>query len=108
MTIREKQSLFASLIGELIVWISEHPGWEITFGDFNRPDQHGHMGGSLHYIRLAADMNLFVDGVWKDEDCSEWQTIGAYWKRLNDLCRWGGDFEQCDLNHFSLEHNGKA
>lgn len=108
MTIREKQSLFAKLIGQLLGWITSNAGWEVTFGDFNRPDQHGHMDNSLHYIRLAADINLFVDGVWKDEDCPEWQTIGAYWKGLHSLCRWGGDFTEKDLNHFSLEHNGKA
>src|SRR6185369_651776 len=101
-TLRELQSLFARLVGELIVWIyDEHDGWEITFGDFNRPDQKGHMVNSLHYSRLAADFNLFVGGIYKDQDCDEWQAIGAKWKSMNTLCRWGGDFAQCDLNHVS-------
>lgn len=108
MTLRETQSLFALLIGRLMVWINEEKKWEITVGDFNRPDNHGHMENSCHYIRLAADLNLFVDGVWKDADCIEWQMIGAWWEAMHPLCRWGGRFRQVDLNHFSLAWQGRA
>jgi len=107
VTLRETQSLFAGLVGKLIVWVYEQ-GWELTFGDFNRPDGHGHMPNSNHYIRLAADLNLFIGGEWKTSDCLEWQKIGAYWESLHDLCRWGGRFTQVDLNHFSLEWLGRA
>lgn len=107
MTLRQTQSVFALLVAKLMVWINER-GWEITVGDFNRPDNHGHMENSCHYIRLAADLNLFVDGVWKDEDCPEWQEIGKQWKSMHPLCRWGGDFTQVDLNHVSFEWQGRA
>ncbi len=107
MTLRETQSVFALLIGKLMVWINEQ-GYELTVGDFNRPDGKGHMAVSNHYIRLAADLNLFVDDEYKDKDCLEWQKIGAYWEALHPLCRWGGRFTQVDLNHFSLEWNGRA
>lgn len=105
MTLREQQSLFAKLIGQLIPWIYGS-GWELTFGDFTRPDHLGHMLNSAHYIRLAADLNLFVAGEWKQTDCPEWQAIGAYWLTLDPLCRWGGKFAQVDLNHFSLMRGG--
>ncbi len=107
-SLRELQSLFAKLAGGLIVWIYGHEGWELTFGDFSRVDGQGHMANSVHYVRLAADMNLFVNGVWKQTDCPEWQAIGAYWEGLNPLCRWGGRFKQGDLNHVSLEYQGRA
>ena len=107
MSLRELQSLFARLVGQLIVWIYAQ-GWEVTFGDFSRVDGNGHMANSCHYIRLAADLNLFVAGVWKDADCPEWQQVGAYWESLHSLARWGGKFHQIDLNHFSLTYNGRS
>jgi hypothetical protein len=107
VTLRETQSLFADLVGKWVVWVYEQ-GWELTFGDFNRPDEHGHMANSNHYIRLAADVNLFVNGEWKAGDCIEWQKAGAYWESLNPLCRWGGRFHQVDLNHLAMEWQGRA
>jgi len=107
MTLRETQSLFALLIARLMVWINEQ-GWEITVGDFNRPDGRGHMAASNHYIRLAADLNLFVNDGYVITDSVEWQKIGAWWEALHPLCRWGGRFTQADYNHFSLEWNGRA
>lgn len=105
MSLREKQSLFAILIAKMISWIYDQ-GWQVTCGDFARMDHAGHMENSCHYLRLAADLNLFVDGAWKDRDCPEWQKIGAHWKTLDAAARWGGDFRERDLNHFSLEHHG--
>lgn len=66
------------------------------------------MAGSLHYEKLAQDLNLFVNDVYQAKDCKEWQWIGAYWKSLHPLCRWGGDFASVDLNHVSLTWEGKA
>lgn len=98
---RDKQSLFVRLIGVLIAY-AYGKGYEFTFGDAWRPDGKGHVANSFHYIRLAIDLNLFVNGEYKDTDCDEWQDLGAYWKGLNEACTWGGDFKQVDLNHFSL------
>jgi hypothetical protein len=66
------------------------------------------MAGSLHYEKLAQDLNLFVEGEFKDDDCPEWQEIGTYWKSLGTDCAWGGDFRSLDLNHFSIRWDGKA
>ena len=101
---RFKQSLFAKFIGVLICYATAR-GWELTFGDFWRGDRQGHMPDSLHYDRLAADMNLFVDGEWMQGDCPEWQELGRVWKSFHPLCAWGGDF--ADFNHFSLTDKGR-
>ena len=104
MTLREKQSYFAKLLGVLVCYI-ETQGWELTFGDFWRGDKQGHKPNSLHYERLAADLNLFVNDEWKQGDCPEWQKIGRVWKSFDDLCAWGGDF--ADYNHFSITDHGR-
>ncbi len=61
---------------------------------------------SLHILRLAADINLWKDGVWLQKT-SEYTFAGEYWESLStpDLqCCWGGRFG--DGNHFSIENNG--
>lgn len=63
----------------------------------------GHMKGSLHYIGLAADINLYdADGNWlsKTEDHTK---FGEYWESIGGS--WGGRFS--DGNHYSLSHGGK-
>jgi hypothetical protein len=104
VTLAQKQRLFVQLIGHLIDHAYER-GWAFTFGDANRPDQAGHMKNSLHYIRLAIDLNLFVNDEYQANDCPEWQALGGLWEALHPLCRWGGRFG--DENHFSLEHDGR-
>lgn len=67
-----------------------------------------HMLNSLHYLGIAADWNLFVNGVYMESNCPEWQILGKFWKSLDPLCRWGGDFAGLvDLNHISLEYEGR-
>lgn len=65
-----------------------------------------HMRGSLHYQRCAIDLNLFVDGEYiSDGSHPAYRELGAFWKSLDDLCAWGGDFG--DANHFSIRDGGK-
>lgn len=104
MTLREKQSLFAECIAILIRWAFCH-GYQVTCGDFFATS--GHKENSNHYIRLAADLNLFKDGKYLDKT-EDHAPLGEYWKTLHPLCRWGGDFEKPDGNHYSIEHLGKA
>jgi hypothetical protein len=105
MTLRQKQSLFVKLVGELISFAYDL-GYEFTFGDAARMDQKGHMKDSLHYSRLAIDLNLFVNGRWiQSGDHPAWQDLGGFWESLNPLCAWGGRFG--DANHFSLKHGGR-
>lgn len=121
MKLLEKQFLFSKLIAKLIGWIYEQ-GWSVTLADgsidlerkvrtraglvFVGEDAQ-HMKGSLHYTRLAQDLNLFIDGEWiSDGGHPVWTKIGTHWEALDPLCRWGGRFG--DSNHFSLEHGGKS
>lgn len=65
------------------------------------------MRKSLHYIRLAQDLNLFVDGKYiSDGDHPAWKAIGEKWESLHPLARWGGRFQ--DANHVSLTHEGRS
>lgn len=121
MTLRQKQSHFARLLAQLIAWIFAR-GWEVTLADGGltllrkvqtsdgrtlRAIDREHMDGSLHYSRLAQDLNLFVDGQFiTDGSHDVWVQIGAHWEAMDPDCRWGGRFK--DSNHFSLAHEGKA
>lgn len=57
---------------------------------------------SLHGDRLAIDLNLFVNGVYRP-DPEPYQPLGEKWEQLGGT--WGGRFG--DANHFSLAHEGR-
>lgn len=100
----EMQFTFTLNIAKLIVWAYDH-GYKATLAEGYDDDGKGHMPGSLHYVRLAQDINLFKDGqlLRKSE---EYKRLGDTWKALNPLNRWGGDFPG-DGNHFSMEFQGR-
>ena len=119
MTLGEKQRLFAKLYTQLLVWIHQNPSYSIAFGELERKPVQAKLNAkngvgianSLHIIRLAGDILLFIDGVYQT-DSEKYRPLGEFWKSLHPLCRWGGDFKdgkgrpKPDGNHFSLEHNG--
>jgi hypothetical protein len=101
MSLGEKQEKFSRLIVQLMTW-AHKKGYEIRCGDFFATT--GHSANSFHYKKLAADLNLFKDGVYlmRTEDHLP---LGNYWKSLDSECTWGGDFPRKDGNHYSLgEH----
>lgn len=104
MTLGAKQRLFADLLSQLIGEIYAR-GYEVSIGDVWAKS--GHMEGSMHYIKLAADLNLFKDGVYLRKT-SDHKQFGEFWEGLDDLCRWGGRFTRPDANHYSLTHGGRA
>lgn len=112
MTLSEKQRLFCRLTAQLITW-SYANGYELTFGEAYRTQLQAEdnakkgigLAKSNHCIRLAIDLNLFLDGKYRT-DSAAYKALGDYWRTLNPLCRWGGDFKKPDGCHFSLEHNG--
>lgn len=63
------------------------------------------ISNSLHLIRLAIDLHLFKDGKYLDTSEAH-RPFGEFWKALNPLCAWGGDFSKPDGNHYSVSHNG--
>lgn len=98
MGLRQKQSIFARMVADLILWAYDQ-GYEITFGDAYAKT--GHKTGSLHYNRLAIDLNLFKDGQYL-QTTEAHQPLGDYWESIGGT--WGGRFN--DGNHYSLAHNG--
>lgn len=112
MTLSEKQRLFVKLIGKLIDWSYDND-YELTFGEALRTQEQAAsnaatgkgIANSNHLIRLALDLNLFVNGKYRT-DTEAYRAVGEYWTSLDPLCCWGGVFSKPDGNHFSLEHEG--
>jgi hypothetical protein len=110
MTLREKQSLFAILVAQLIQYMTGL-GYEATLGEaWRSPEEAARLAKlgkgsarSLHCQKLAIDINLFKDGKYlsKTEDHLH---FGEWWERQHALCTWGGRFE--DGNHYSITHGG--
>ena len=96
MSLQEQQSQFTRMVAALINHATEL-GYELTFGDAFATD--GHKDGSFHYVRLAVDFNLFIDGVYQTSTKSH-QKLGEYWESIGGT--WGGRFEHKDGNHYSL------
>lgn len=89
-------------------------GYTVTLGEaWRSPEQaawdaaHGTgVSHSLHTERLAIDLNFYKEGAWI-MDGSKLADIGAWWKALGSIYRWGGDFTtRPDGNHFSLSPDG--
>jgi hypothetical protein len=112
VTLREQQSLFCLLVGQLILYAYDQ-GYELTFGDaYRSPEQAAAnatsgagIKNSLHTQRLAIDLLLFKDGVYLT-DSAAYKPLGDYWKALSILNFWGGDFSKPDGNHFSSGRGG--
>lgn len=115
LTLGQKQRLFTKLVAQLIQYAYAQ-GYELTLGDAYRdPRVHGDVGvkksyssaNSVHKQRLAIDLNLFKGGVYQTSTEAH-KPLGEYWKSLHPLCRWGGDFNTPDGNHYSMTHEGRA
>jgi hypothetical protein len=109
MTLREKQSIFLINVAKLIIWANEN-GYELTGGELLRtPEQQeiyfkagkSKTKNSRHLLKLAIDLNLFVDGEYVS-DKKSFQPLGNYWKGLDRDNVWGGDWTFNDSNHFEM------
>lgn len=109
MTLKESRIKFTKLICQLIMWGNQQPGYQLALGrDFDEDNEPlRHMKGSLHYMGLANDLALYIDGVYQ-EKTGAYKRLGDAWKALDPDCAWGGDFKKADGNHFSLRFGGKA
>jgi hypothetical protein len=117
MSTSQLQQEFAYQIAALIGYAYSR-GYALTFGDaFRDPRAFGEFGvkpkgsyaeaHSVHKVRLAIDLNLFVDGKYvTDKNNPAYQELGSFWKQQHELARWGGDFHKGDANHFSFEYQG--
>ena len=115
-SLRASQSLLVRCLGDLIRYAYER-GYELTLGEayVQTPrktrdgafmDDGVHMPSSLHYTRLAIDLNLFVRGEFVTKgDHFAWVDLGCYWEALDPACSWGGRFH--DANHLSVTFGGR-
>jgi hypothetical protein len=115
ITLLEKQHAFSKTLAKFILDLASR-GYCVTLGEAWRPNQQAQLyavtgqgiKNSNHCIRLAVDLNIFLDRVWLVTR-QELEIPGILWKSYsNDLftCCWGGDFKSADCCHFSFEHNG--
>ena len=99
MSLGERQRTFTRMVADLIVFAYDN-GYELTLGDAYA--QTGHMAKSLHYSRLAIDLNLFKNGAYLTST-EDHRPLGEYWESLGGS--WGGRFK--DGNHYSLAYDGR-
>lgn len=104
MTLGQAQKKFTYKIALLILCAYAY-GYELTFGEvYESPDESNpeHLRTGQHPKRLAADLNLFKNGIYLTQT-EDYQALGVFWKMLSEpglQCRWGGDFKKLDGNHF--------
>ncbi len=112
MKLSEKRILFSRLISRLVLWAADE-GYDLAYDQVKRSEAEAKanaakgtgISNSLHLVGLAGDLNLYINGVYQPTTEAH-KAIGAKWKSMHPLCRWGGDFSKPDGNHYSLEHNG--
>jgi len=87
---------FSVMVSDLIRFAYRN-GYRISFGDTYANS--GHIKGSLHYTRLAIDINLFKNGKLL-KDSTDHGVLGEYWESLGG--QWGGLFG--DGNHYEYRY----
>lgn len=113
MTLGQKQEIFSLNLGHLLLFAYTR-GYRIRMGEVLRTREQALMNAnngtgitnSLHIVKLAADLNVFKDGTWLT-DSANLKELGDFWKSLDPLNCWGGDFSKPDGNHFSMSHEGR-
>ena len=99
-TLREKQSIFAVMVAELILE-AKRLGYSVTFGEaWRHPSRAGGHPKSLHKKRLAVDLNLFGKAGKYLRSTKNHEPLGLFWESRGGT--WGGRFK--DGNHYSLAH----
>lgn len=114
MKLSELQREFLYALGKFLVWQHEEGYW-MTGGELYRTPEQCALNvakgtgvlNSVHTKRLAIDLNLLMHhGSELLINVLDYKPLGAYWKTLHPLARWGGDFGRRDGNHFSFEYEG--
>lgn len=108
MSLRTEQEAFLLDIIKLIQF-SYTKGFTVTPGEFLRPVEmqeiyvksgRSKTFDSYHLKRLAADLNMFLDGAYIC-DKKILQEVGDYWESLSPKNSWGGNWNIFkDVPHF--------
>jgi len=111
MKLSQIQRAFTRMVADLIQYAYE-AGYELTIGDAYRDHRvHGTMGqkqsysaaNSNHKLRLAIDLNLWVDGDYvATSEHPAWDDLHNYWLSIG-----GAEPVPKDANHFSMEYRGR-
>jgi len=114
MTLYEQRVLFTHLLARLIMEAFRQ-GYTITLGEVYRSAAEAKrlaatgagIAKSLHTEGLAADINLYRNGVYL-KDTLDYLALGQFWEQMHSSCRWGGRFKtRPDGNHFSIAYGGR-
>lgn len=113
MTLGQKQEIFSLNLAHLLLYAYSN-GYRIRMGEVWRTKEQAQrnaaagigISNSLHIDKLAADLNVFKDGIWLTES-EQLKELGDFWKKLHPDNAWGGDFSKPDGNHFSHSHGGR-
>ena len=114
----QKRCRFSHALGLLLMYAKQQ-GMDVAVDQVKRmqseADANASSGAgisnSLHLLGLAADLLVYVGGLYLREG-SQYAKLGTFWKSLGDDHRWGGDSRdkngnpKPDLGHISIEHNG--
>jgi hypothetical protein len=94
----DKQWRFLKMVA-LLIGYADLCGYKLTGGDLYR-DERCKYGSknSYHKKRLAIDVNLFIDGIYR-QDTAAYEKLGLFWESLGGT--WGGRFDKPDGNHLS-------
>jgi len=98
-TLRMKQSRFVRMVA-LLISFADSRGYEMSFGPAFTSQ--GHVEGSLHFLRLAIDLNVFREGKYMKVH-GDYNDLGDFWESIGGI--WGGRWG--DDNHFSLGYMGR-
>lgn len=109
MSLSKHQQIFAEHVMRLLLFIISN-GYKVTFGEAQRTIEQQKIYfdskksltmDSMHLKKLAIDLNFFDKQNNLTYDKNELTFIADYWKSLDPLNRWGGDFKRLsDTPHF--------
>ncbi len=110
MTLREQRCLFTQLLAKLIQQAAAL-GYECSLEEVKRSAAQAAANAasgkgiknSLHLQGLAADLNLYKDGIYLPNTEAH-AKLGEWWEKQHPLNRWGGRFG--DGNHYSSTRDG--
>jgi len=112
MTLGEKRCVFTANIAKLLTWATDN-GYTVALDEVRRSQEQANanavsgagIANSLHVRGLAADLLLYIDGVYQATG-DKYRPLGEYWKTLDPLNAYGGDFSKPDPDHFSMSDGG--